>query len=56
MMALAGCEADGNEENDGFGGSAPKHRDLLHGRINWKINDLDNTDATYSVDDDFDLA
>lgn len=56
MMALAGCEADGNEEKDGFGGSAPKYRDLLHDRATWKVNDLDNTDAPESVDNGFDLA
>lgn len=47
MMVLAGCEADGNEEKDGFVGSTPKYRDLLHGRGKWKVNDLDNTDAPW---------
>lgn len=51
MMALAGCEADGNEEKDGFGGSAPKYDGGA-----WKVNDLDNTYAPGSLDNGFDLA
>ena len=45
MMELAGCETDGNEEKDEFGGSAPKYRDLLHDAGIWKVKDLGNTDA-----------